>query len=484
MSGPAVLCTPKLFSLGMRGLSISPTGSVANVAYDVLLEIFQLYLGENPYSFKLSSSKTGPWTMARVCKRWRELVNDSPVLWSRISLRFDSRVNFQSPAWMIPPVALYLERAGNAPLYLDIDFSEFLPSDVISALAASVARWSELRVRMLDENIVNLADLGFPCPAPLLKKVDLQTNYSRHTNIASFLHEFAQCQLREIHWGGGPCYDTSDFEEDGHGPPELSFDIGSSTFAWDQLSCLVFNLNYLATDDMLDLLRACTHLEVLDFTDQAITDHPGQQPVVLSQLHTLKVSCPEDTLPLLRCPLLDTLHITDILSFDPATEFFAHSDAPIRTLRVDPVFLSGYDDAVINVLLASIPSLDRLEFVVCAHPTSRLRRLTRTIGDLANVHLQTQMVRVKTLLLSMSERIDDICSADTTEAIIALVDTYWKAPNGALEAFEFVAVGAPRDVAGMGEVPQLFVAFEQYRQQGLQVDVMWDTPVDRPFHFY
>lgn len=62
---------------------------ISRLPDDVLLSIFQLYMGIEAIDFTLDDSvKNAPWIIARICKYWRDLANGSPSLWANPSLRF------------------------------------------------------------------------------------------------------------------------------------------------------------------------------------------------------------------------------------------------------------------------------------------------------------------------------------------------------------------------------------------------------------
>ncbi|KAF9004905.1 hypothetical protein BDZ89DRAFT_921101, partial [Hymenopellis radicata] len=51
---------------------------------EVLLEIFHLTF-EKPYNV-FASSRSGPWLLGKVCRRWRQVAWSCPSLWTAFTL--------------------------------------------------------------------------------------------------------------------------------------------------------------------------------------------------------------------------------------------------------------------------------------------------------------------------------------------------------------------------------------------------------------
>ncbi|KAF5332018.1 hypothetical protein D9758_014593 [Tetrapyrgos nigripes] len=88
----------------------------------------------------------GPWPMAQVCKRWREVLLDSSALWSNLSICY----NYARPQCAVPLLMTYLERSKTHPLTIGYQAKGVDPRLSATLLGVAVVhsqRWKTLRLQ-------------------------------------------------------------------------------------------------------------------------------------------------------------------------------------------------------------------------------------------------------------------------------------------------------------------------------------------------
>lgn len=126
-----------------------PQPSNYRIPGDILLQVFE----------ELSGRSTGqwepaPWTLAVVCRHWRDLVILSPALWSQLTFSPNNQ-----PSSMLERFEVQLSRAGTCPLELKIDVVSVAPVDPQEALQTAF--------RLLVANIGRCTRLELGGQAPL-----------------------------------------------------------------------------------------------------------------------------------------------------------------------------------------------------------------------------------------------------------------------------------------------------------------------------
>ncbi|THV08213.1 hypothetical protein K435DRAFT_832764 [Dendrothele bispora CBS 962.96] len=102
----------------------------------------------------LDSTSRGPWYMAQVCKRWRDILTNSTDLWSRIDVKL-----FRPPKLRnaVPLLMSYIDRSGNQPLHIGFrskrysDWTETL----FGILIAQSHRWKIIQIHKLFPQMIN-----------------------------------------------------------------------------------------------------------------------------------------------------------------------------------------------------------------------------------------------------------------------------------------------------------------------------------------
>ncbi|KAF8887486.1 hypothetical protein CPB85DRAFT_291316 [Mucidula mucida] len=62
---------------------IGGESSLRRLPNEILLEIFEQYVGFNPEPYRVFHTDRGPWKLRQVCRKWRQLASSWPRLWSR-----------------------------------------------------------------------------------------------------------------------------------------------------------------------------------------------------------------------------------------------------------------------------------------------------------------------------------------------------------------------------------------------------------------
>ncbi|KAK0472617.1 hypothetical protein IW261DRAFT_1507307 [Armillaria novae-zelandiae] len=175
---------------------------ISRLFVEILIGIFHICLLKDHFKrFDVNDYKRGPWRLGQVCSSWRHIVNNTPNLWTRLSLN-DCRV-VKDP---VSRFKLALERSSCLALNLELCPSDRYPLDVqreiYQVAIAHSSQWAHLKItptslilpflseirhhplHKLSRLIVQCHDLWTPLTidafqfASALRIVELHTNYA------------------------------------------------------------------------------------------------------------------------------------------------------------------------------------------------------------------------------------------------------------------------------------------------------------------
>ncbi|CAA7261087.1 unnamed protein product [Cyclocybe aegerita] len=121
---------------------------------ELLIHIFRFCVPCDIYSFTTATKRPTPvlqpLSLAGVCRPWRNLIIQSPHLWSHLQLKVNAR-------GQVPFVRAWLARAQKTPLsislYYDVEdriAMYFIFEEVVGLVSEASSRWVELNVRVPD----------------------------------------------------------------------------------------------------------------------------------------------------------------------------------------------------------------------------------------------------------------------------------------------------------------------------------------------
>lgn len=313
-----------------------------------------------------------------VCRHWRDVATDTPMLWSRIV----AGVHHSSGK-----ARRKLERSKSIPLHVCVDFSPKIENGTVTTesivrtmdlLQSSIWRWKTFRLVVPNRPQAHAALTRCREAAPLLEVLSVRVLHS----------------MQEDHYHANP---PRPF--DGQTPSLTSCSLTSFNFGWDIR--LVSHLRSLSlsgywngfspsADVILGILRACPHLEELalrNMSDIEVGSCAGTQQDALDYDESNERVRVRDTrtihlprlvkvafyyagtlrtrtiLSLISCPALEEVDLCFLDNVSPMIEHLHRQSLtrlPLRKLRIESSFFS---ELRLSKLLRRVPSLTTLELV-------------------------------------------------------------------------------------------------------------------------
>lgn len=128
---------------------------ICRMPNEILTQIFHGCIPQFPAATKeynALDSNTVPWTLTRVCRRWRNLARSLPRLWSyvKVDCRRQRRIT-------LVKAKTFVDLSKDVPIFVDINCKEGL-----NALQGSEHRWKFLRSKLDTEACHLLEGTSFP----------------------------------------------------------------------------------------------------------------------------------------------------------------------------------------------------------------------------------------------------------------------------------------------------------------------------------
>ncbi|KDQ17081.1 hypothetical protein BOTBODRAFT_64537 [Botryobasidium botryosum FD-172 SS1] len=293
-----------------------PTETLAQI-----FQVFQLNKDQKHTDGFLDSTQI-LFRLSLVCRRWREIIQGCPTLWSAICLDVGSTGKVEQQA------TYQLERAGDTLLSLAIAFpyyyneerwtgegpAQALPVRLANILRDTMFRWKSFRMHAHPTEIQLFLDKCIG-PTPYLSEIVIK--------------------LRDIEFGGVPRTLFIPFQRPGgveSGPP-VTARFRSILPMYSSLGTSVTELRVdigsvgpgLRTVDLITMLLSCPNLvDFLVSGDPKLMtgDIPDPVPVPLlhlTDLHVINIRDPEHFLGALRLKVLQSLYISGH-HWDPAMQ--------------------------------------------------------------------------------------------------------------------------------------------------------------------
>ncbi|KIY63932.1 hypothetical protein CYLTODRAFT_493521 [Cylindrobasidium torrendii FP15055 ss-10] len=462
---------------------------------DVLVNIFGLCASANA-RFKVRTEPSTALLLGRVCRRWRNLVINSPLLWSRFPsdwLQFGSRTL----------AAIAFERSRQVPLYIQLDFYEsVVPQRMREELRKSSHHWRRLDVAHSTARIkTDIAELGIT-GLPLLEELHIKLVRSsqqkdvevlefvpdcpkltrlflRHENPSSYGSDYEYGDDSNSHESDGQSHEYDSEDDNDVNEPVGPWSLPQNQhFPWHQLTTLAWHINS-PPQVTFAILGISKQLETLELTSNSSFE-PAElrsdlvanldAPVTLQHLTSLRYERVRGIMGGLCCPALERLDISNI-SGQALSKFLSTSNPPLKTLRMGTFHLD-WSEIWRLIEVGRIPLLEELI-------------IGNSIGTLydINTHFEDDMRLPPTKVLTMDTPtpIENIKGGELN-AIYLYVRSLW--PNLGLKAFNlftranyYHTTSVDRSRESINETPLLHL-MNKLRDEGLKVTVSYSPSSD------
>lgn len=349
-------CPPKPNSINRCRLPTPKRGfDVTELPVEIACEIFEKFIEDDPHPNdddpprpRISKScRSDPTILGQICSRWRTVAINLPILWSNIHIYNPKRSQVRL-------VDIWLERSGNKPLCLTLDYNRLdgvcdlkAASKILTSFASHLEYWRIIDFHMPLQLLGTLSPIvHIPKTPVLLESCTLVFNsssrypYKQHFGpyidaIWKFVH--SSPNLHRVNWAS-----TGVDKLPKHAP-------------FHQLTHIETYFQ-LSIDDALTFLAAVPLIEELSLSTisfpSKIAPDPRGFPLVLQHLRVLEIySWSTRTCPLfssLMCPSLQILSlnhnsITDDQpnqNLSELIQFLQRSTCHLHTLDITNPYLS------------------------------------------------------------------------------------------------------------------------------------------------
>ncbi|KAF8213945.1 hypothetical protein K438DRAFT_1802605 [Mycena galopus ATCC 62051] len=322
-----------------RILDAIATYPVLTLPTEITAEIFASCLSAfDPLSIPPATDEiSAPLVLAGVCRAWRDIAFTTPILWSKLRVKFDSiPIEVVSkPGLVEGRIDRWLARAGHYPLSLDFRSSrKHHDPFALSRLGDIILRWSD-RVQHLDINIGKRRDiraLGLDSAAfPLLQDASLRCGAELDPDV----------QLPVVVFGNAPrLHDLN-----------LLFGLGVLTAAgftlpWLQLTSFEGTISNLSIFTLAPNLTEITCSFEPDEDDFVAITHRSLRSLTIGKDSG-------DLIHYLTLPALRSLDASSASCYDCLEPFLRRSSPPLTSL-----FIQG-KEAYLDYFCECIPLVAR-----------------------------------------------------------------------------------------------------------------------------
>lgn len=317
------------------------------MAEEIFTEIFL-------YAFIVTMDMdSGPWCLARVCRRWRERILSTPRLWTRIDIQLygpSMMVFGRAQAMQLKTI---LEKSKSLPLSICFYASDgMFFSAFLDLLMAESERWKSVNLTLPNQLLMRLSDpqCGICSKTPILKSVRVGRELSESGEVVAQPIRAFLC---------APMLITVRLEN-----------ISAREFEipWEQIVELDTSPNM---DDDQDVIRQTTQLIDYTHTSHAAFDmeplmHADSYDIRLDTVRTLCLIGHAGSGTQLLLPNLErALFIMhDNFPLSLAAALLQRSQCPLTKLSLFGHFTTG--NFVIQIL-AAVPTLEELYMAPRTH---------------------------------------------------------------------------------------------------------------------
>jgi hypothetical protein len=230
------------------------------------------------YTQKMFRIGSSPWAVGQACRRWRDIVLETPTLWTHIDIDItdsDADKSFERACTVLK---MYLERSRDASLHIRIRYESVYDHDagdhpVLDLLIGQSHRWyaAELWISVPEYQLLDAVNGHVPRLHALAFNIINDTRTWENPSDPPIDFFSIAPQLRSL---------TLNKHEDMH-----SFHV-----PWSQLTHLefeYFDVDQLEWFQKTTKLQTCT----INFADDPYA--PEKESITLVHLHTLRFTCGE-----------------------------------------------------------------------------------------------------------------------------------------------------------------------------------------------
>lgn len=261
---------------------------------EILCEIFLLAI-KRPYKI-FGDQHQGPWLLARVCRRWRDIAWDCPALWASIMVYWPQHGKTDAGKKLLLDT---LHQTGQTGLSITMLLTFDFPDAIIEGLLQHSSQWEDVRIPSLPASTwTQLAQPHLPrLHLPSLRSLALgrQPSVDELSTVLDMFKDMPTLRSFQFHIYRAPSSD---------------FDPNVIQMPWWQLTHLVMSLGptrECPVDASIKVLGLCLSLETLR-EETMLNDDPGTILVPLERLRSLSVRSPQ-LLYCLVCPALEDLTV-------------------------------------------------------------------------------------------------------------------------------------------------------------------------------
>ncbi|KAK0496597.1 hypothetical protein EDD18DRAFT_210993 [Armillaria luteobubalina] len=261
---------------------------------EILCEIFLLAI-KRPYKI-FGDQHQGPWLLARVCRRWRDIAWDCPALWASIMVYWPQHGKTDAGKKLLLDT---LHQTGQTGLSITMLLTFDFPDAIIEGLLQHSSQWEDVRIPSLPASTwTQLAQPHLPrLHLPSLRSLALgrQPSVDELSTVLDMFKDMPTLRSFQFHIYRAPSSD---------------FDPNVIQMPWWQLTHLVMSLGptrECPVDASIKVLGLCLSPETLR-EETMLNDDPGTILVPLERLRSLSVRSPQ-LLYCLICPALEDLTV-------------------------------------------------------------------------------------------------------------------------------------------------------------------------------
>ncbi|KAK0442232.1 hypothetical protein EV421DRAFT_1810115 [Armillaria borealis] len=459
----------------LQGVSMEPEAvqipPVHSLPPEILSKIFLLTVSGS-YSI-LESLHDGPWLLGRVCRRWRDISQTYPALWSSFVL-----ANWELElAGEIGPRMFReaLRRTKQNGLSMTIWIYHIFPDTIIETLMQHSRQWEDICLLGGPSSQWTRSLLDFPqVDFPSLRSLSMRYQDSMD-DLATILGMFRNApNLRSL-----------GFDFDVKMPP---FGMSTIPFPWPHITHLTMSFaKFSRVELIVALLCLCPSLQML--TERTVLHCDSEvatiAPLTFLKLRSLGLEYSHFLLSSLTCPVLEYLSFTMPHADHPSpnltiSQFFARSGSQLQTLTLR----ISQDTLDPDQFFSYIPRLRKLVLLLAdSENDSDPARFLKGLSGERGVMLPSLSV----LELSANKLFtDDIRLEGRNELLVSIIEKRWNVPRDPrLTRLSHVRVRTWNPITRVGghvaltpKASSCVDRLKSFKVEGLDISIIIDEEVE------